>query len=350
MTELVDTLAAQVGLKTACDVLGRPRSSHYAARRPRAPLARPRPASQRALSAAEQAQVRATLDSERFVDQAPREVYAQLLDEGHYLCSVPTMYRLLQAQQEVRERRHQRRHPAYPKPALVVTAPNQAWSWDITKLLGPLAGLYFYLYVVLDLFSRFVVGWLVAEQERASLAEQLVTETCVRQLIARDQLHLHSDRGAPMKAKSMQQLLKDLGIAQSLSRPRLPDDNPFSEAQFKTAKYHATFPGRFDTLQDVRQWGQTFFAWYNYAHHHTALGLLTPAVVHAGQAAHYHQQRQTTLAHAFATHPERFVRGCPQPPTLPAVVYLNPPPPDPGGPPADLPHDTNLLGQVSKDH
>jgi len=333
----VAALAVQVGVKTACEVLGLPRSSHYAARQPHTPVARPRPASPRALSAEEQAAVRTTLDGERFVDQAPREVYATLLDEGQYLCSVPTMYRILRANQEVQERRNQRRHPVYPKPALVLTAPNQGWSWDITKLLGPVAGVYFCLYVLLDLFSRFVVGWLIADQERASLAEQLITQACVRQLIARDQLTVHSDRGAPTRtcggagvtAKSMQQLLADLGVTQSLSRPRLPDDNPYSEAQFKTTKYHPTFPDRFASLLEARTWGQTFFRWYNYAHHHTALGLMTPAAVHTGQAAQLYQARQTILTQAYAAHPERFVHGHPQPPAVPSVVYLNPPqPPD----------------------
>lgn len=324
----VESLAGQVGVKTACAALGLPRSSRYAAQRPRPVVPRAAPAPPRALDSQERAAVRALLESERFVDQAPREVYATLLDEGQYQCSVPTMYRILRANQEVQERRNQRRHPAYPKPRLVVTGPNQAWSWDITKLLGALTGLYYYLYVLLDLFSRFVVGWLVAEQERATLAEQLIREACVRQLIARDQLILHSDRGAPMTAKSMQQLLLDLGVTQSLSRPRLPDDNPYSEAQFKTAKYHATFPGRFSSVQEARLWGQVFFPWYNYAHHHTALGLMTPAAVHTGQAAALHQQRQAILTQAYQAHPDRFVNGCPQPPALPAAIWLNPPKPE----------------------
>ncbi len=329
MKPAVESLAAQVGVKAACEALGLARSSRYAARQPRpTATARKPPVPPRALSAQERAAVRATLDSERFVDQAPREVYATLLDEGQYLCSIPTMYRVLQAHQEVQERRDQRRHPARPKPTLVVTGPNQGWSWDITKLLGPLAGVYFCLYVLLDLFSRYVVGWTIAEQERASVAEQLITQTCVRQGIARDQLVLHSDRGAPMTAKSMQQLLVDLGIRQSLARPRLPDDNAYSEAQFKTTKYHPTFPGHFDSLPEARLWGQTFFTWYNQAHHHTALGLMTPAAVHTGQAAQLYQQRQTVLTQAYAAHPERFVHGHPQPPALPSEVWLNPPQPD----------------------
>jgi putative transposase len=270
--------------------------------------------------------VRETLNSDRFADQAPREVYATLLDEGVYHCSVPTMYRILRENAEVVERRSQLRHPAYAKPRLSASGPNQVWSWDITKLLGPAVGLYFYLYVLLDLFSRFVVGWLVAEREVAALAEQLIAESCLRQLIARDQLTLHSDRGAPMTAKSLSVLLTDLGVTPSLARPRLPDDNAFSEAQFKTVKYHPTFPGRFGGIQDARTWCQQLFRWYNHEHHHTALGLMTPAAVHTGEAPQLHQQRQVVLAAAFAAHPERFVRGLPQPPALPAVVWLNPPP------------------------
>ncbi len=327
MTPVLDELAAAVGVKTACEALGVPRSSRYAARRPRVVTERaPAPPPPRALAACEKAKVRETLNSDRFADQAPREVYATLLDEGVYHCSVPTMYRILRENAEVVERRSQLRHPAYAKPRLSASGPNQVWSWDITKLLGPAVGLYFYLYVLLDLFSRFVVGWLVAEREVAALAEQLIAESCLRQLIARDQLTLHSDRGAPMTAKSLSVLLTDLGVTPSLARPRLPDDNAFSEAQFKTVKYHPTFPGRFGGIQDARTWCQQLFRWYNHEHHHTALGLMTPAAVHTGEAPQLHQQRQVVLAAAFAAHPERFVRGLPQPPALPAVVWLNPPP------------------------
>lgn len=326
---VVNELAARVGVKTACEALGVPRSSRYAARRPRPSKDRsPAPPPPRALTTAEKATVRETLNSDRFADQAPREVYATLLDEGVYHCSVPTMYRILRENQEVQERRNQLRHPAYAKPQLVATGPNQVWTWDITKLLGPALGVYFFLYVLLDLFSRFVVGWLIAEREAAALAEQLIGESLARQQIRRAQLTLHSDRGAPMTAKSLSVLLADLGVTPSLARPRLPDDNAFSEAQFKTVKYHPTFPGRFGGLVDARTWAQSLFHWYNYQHHHTALGLMTPAAVHTGQASALHQQRQGVLAAAYAAHPDRFVRGLPQPPALPTAVWLNPPLPE----------------------
>jgi putative transposase len=326
---VVDELAAQVGVKTACEALGVPRSSRYAARRPRLARERaPAPPPPRALTVEEKATVRATLNSERFADQAPREVYATLLDEGVYHCSVPTMYRILRENAEVVERRNQLRHPAYPKPRLLATAPNQAYTWDIAKLPGPAKWVAFCLYVVLDLFSRFVVGWLIAARESAALAEQLIAESCTHQGIAPGQLTIHSDRGAPMKAKPLALLYADLGITQSLARPRTPDDNPFSEAQFKTVKYHPTFPDRFGDLLDARMWGQRLFHWYNYEHHHTALGLMTPAAVHFGQAPARFLDRQRVLEAAFAAHPERFVRGRPQPPALPTEVWINPPLPD----------------------
>ena len=329
MKPVVEELAAQVGVKTACEALGVPRSSRYAARRPHAAKERaPAPPPPRALTADEKTTVRETLNSDRFADQAPREVYATLLDEGVYRCSVSAMYRILRENAEVVERRNQVRHPAYAKPRVLATGPNQAYTWDITKLPGPAKWLYFCLYVVLDLFSRFVVGWLIAERESAALAEQLIAESCTRQGIAPGQLTIHSDRGGPMTAKPLALLYADLGIAQSLSRPRTPDDNPFSEAQFKTVKYHPTFPERFGSLLDARAWGQGLFRWYNYEHHHTALGLMTPAAVHLGQAPALFAARQQVLAAACAAHPERFVRGLPQPPTLPTEVWINPPEPD----------------------
>jgi len=284
-------------------------------------------APRRALSADEKAVVRHTLDSERFADQAPREVYATLLDEEQYLCSVPTMYRILRENQEVRERRNQLRHPGYVKPELVATGPNQVWTWDISKLPGPVKWACFCLYVVLDLFSRFVVGWMIAEQESAALAEPLIAESCARQKIQSSQLSLHSDRGGPMTAKPLALLFADLGVTQSLARPHTPDDNPYSEAQFKTVKYHPTFPERFGAVLDARAWGQRFFHWYNYEHHHTGLGLMTPAAVHCGQAPALFLERQRVLHLAYLAHPERFVKGRPQPPALPSEVWINPPGP-----------------------
>ncbi len=328
MTPVVEELAVQVGVKTACDALGMPRSSHYAAHRPRVRQERqPAPPPPRTLTLAERETVRQTLNSDRFADQAPREVYAALLDEGRYLCSVPTMYRILAENQEVQERRNQLRHPIYPKPCLVATGPNQVWTWDITKLPGPVKWTYFCLYVVLDLFSRFVVGWLIAQRESATLAEQLLAESYVHQGLAPGQLAVHSDRGGPMIAKPLGMLFDALGITPSLARPRTPDDNPYSEAQFKTVKYHPTFPNRFGDLRDARAWGQRLFHWYNYEHHHTALGLMTPAAMHLGQAPALLLDRQRVLAAAYAIHPERFVRGLPRPLAPPSAVWINPPEP-----------------------
>ena len=271
--------------------------------------------------------MRQTLNSERFADQAPREVYATLLDEQDYLCSVATMYRILRDHQEIRERRNQLRHPVYVKPELVATGPNQVWTWDITKLPGPLKWVSFCLYVVLDLFSRFVVGWMVALRENGQLAEQLIAESCARQPIPRQSLSVHSDRGAPMTAKSLVLLFADLGVTQSLARPHVPDDNPYSEAQFKTLKYHPTFPERFGCLLDARAWGQQFFRWYNYEHHHIGLGLMTPATVHFGHAELLFTQREQVLQAAYLKHPERFVKGPARPPALPSEVWINPPGP-----------------------
>ena len=325
---VVEALAQHVGVKTACEVLGMPRSSRYAARQPRVLKDRaPAPPPPRTLTAKEKTTVRETLNSERFADQAPREVYATLLDEGQYLCSVPTIYRILGENQEVRERRNQLRHPAYPKPRLVATAPNQVGTWDIAKLPGPVKWVYFCLYVVLDLFSRFVVGWLIAAQARAALAEQLIADSYARQGLVPGQLSVHSDRGGPMIARPLALLFDDLGITPSLARPRTPDDNPYSEAHFKTVKYHPSFPERFGGLLDARSWGQRLFSWYNYEHHHTALGLMTPAAVYFGQAPALFLGRQRVLEAAYTAHPERFVKGLPKPPALPSEVWINRPEP-----------------------
>jgi transposase InsO family protein len=332
MIQTAEELAASQGVAAACAVLAVPRSSLYRARPatnvPEAPAPEPpsRPAPPRALSPTEQAQVRELLNSERFQDLAPREIYAELLDEEHYLCSISTMYRILAEHAEVRERRDQRRHPLYRKPELLATGPNQVWSWDITKLRGPSKGLYYYLYVIIDIYSRYVVGWLIAEIESAELAEQLIAETCAKQGVQRAQLTLHADNGSPMIAKTVVSLLADLGVAKSHSRPHVSNDNPYSEAQFKTLKYRPDYPDRFGSLADTRQWARSFFAWYNEQHHHIGLGLLTPMVVHTGRANTVRQQRQAVLQQAYQTHPERFVRGQPQPTKLPEAVWINPPP------------------------
>jgi putative transposase len=333
MIQTAEELAASQGVVAACAALVVPRSSLYRARPApavpavAAPAAEPaaRPAPPRALSPAEQEQVRELLNSERFQDAAPREVYAALLDEERYLCSISTMYRILAAHAEVRERRNQLRHPAYHKPELLATGPNQVWSWDITKLRGPSKGVYYYLYVIIDIYSRYVVGWMLAEGESAELAEQLIAETCTKQDVARAQLTIHADNGGPMTAKTVAILLADLGVAKSHSRPHVSNDNPYSEAQFKTLKYRPDYPERFGCLTDARSWGRSFFAWYNEQHHHTGLGLLTPAVVHTGRAEGVRQKRQTVLQHAFQAHPERFTQGLPRPARLPEAAWINPP-------------------------
>jgi putative transposase len=311
-------------VKAAGAALSVPRSRVYRARQPQSP-SQPRPTPVRALSQAERIQVRQTLNSERFADRAPRQVYAALLDEGQYLCSWRTMYRLLAAHDEVRERRDQRRHPIYQKPELLATAPNQVWSWDITKLRGSVTWTYFYLYVLLDIYSRYAVGWLIAERESAALAELLVAKSCAKQGIVRNQLTLHADNGAPMRSQSLALLLSDLGVTASHSRPHTSDDNPFSEAQFKTLKYQPGYPDRFGSIQDARAWARRFFGWYNQQHYHSGLNLLTPASVHFGQATVIQQQRQTILSAAYAVHPERFSKGAPLVAGPPPAVWINPP-------------------------
>lgn len=320
-------LAEQTDTRTACAALAYPRSSYYRqqqdqpARPPRA-----RQPSPRALSPAERDEVRAILNSERFADCSPREVYGTLLDEGIYLCSVSTMYRLLRECDEVRERRDQKRHPVYKKPELVATAPNQVWSWDITRLRGPVPYAYYYLYTILDIFSRYVVGYMIANREQARLARQLVADSCAKQGIVADQLTLHADRGSSMTSKTLALLLADLGVGKSHTRPYTANDNPFSEAQFKTMKYRPDYPDRFSGLHHARSWARPFFHWYNYEHRHTSLGLMTPATVHYGLAAELTEKRQAVLTAVYDKHPERFVHGQPRAPQLPAAVWINPPP------------------------
>lgn len=320
-------LGLLVGIAVACAALGVARASFYRARRRLAPKVvanHPRHVPARALGATERAAVIEVLHQARFADLSVREVYAALLDDGRYLCSIATMYRLLRALGESRERRAQRQHPRYAMPRLVAAAPNQVWTWDITKLGGPVKWLYFSLYVVLDIFSRYVVGWLVAERENHELAGRLITQSMAKQGVTPGTLTVHSDRGAPMKAKPLVQLLADLGVTRSLSRPRVSNDNPFSESHFKTLKYCPAFPQRFGSLVDARAFCRMFFAWYNHEHHHTGLGLLTPHSVHYGLAEALLAGRQTVLEGAFKTHPERFVRGQPQVLRPPPTVWINP--------------------------
>jgi putative transposase len=329
MIQAAETLGQQVGIQTACQALGVSRSRLYRERRPsqlhsRPPTVRSSP---RALSTSERDAVHQILNSPRFQDSAPREVCASLLDEGQYLCSYRTMYRILHEHTEVRERRDQLRHPVYKKPELLATAPNQVWSWDITRLLGPAKWTYFYLYVILDIFSRYVVGWMIALQEAAYLADELISETYRKQGIQYGQLTLHADRGMPMTSKPLAFLLADLGVTKSHSRPYVSNDNPFSEAQFKTMKYHPAYPDCFGSLLDARAWVRDFFHWYNFDHYHSGIGWMTPADVHYGRAIEVVEKRQAVLTLAYQKYPERFVRGLPLVPQLPQAVWINPPQP-----------------------
>lgn len=318
---------ATVSLIAKSDEQGNPRLARAATANPvavdTAPQSPAKPV--RALSETERQQVLAVLHQARFVDKSPAEVHATLLDEQVYLCSERTMYRLLEAHHEVRERRDQLCHPSYHAPQLLATKPNELWSWDITKLPGPAKWTYFYLYVILDVFSRYVVGWMVADQESALLANQLIKETCERQRILPEQLTLHADRGSSMTSKSVAFLLADLGVTKTHSRPHVSDDNPFSEAQFKTLKYRPNFPDRFGCIEDARAHCQIFFPWYNTEHHHAGIRMLTPHDVHHGLAQERLAHRAEVMAAAYAAHPERFVRGVPRPQSVPTAVWINKP-------------------------
>lgn len=286
---------------------------------------KPRPCPPLALDLQERQELLLTLNSERFADCAPATVYATLLDEGRYLGSVRTMYRVLALDGATLERRNQRTHPVYTKPELLTQAPNQVWSWDITKLKGPAKWTYFHLYVILDIFSRFVVGWLIAPRESADLAQQLIAQTVARHDITPGTLTLHADRGASMRSKPVTALLADLDVIKSHSRPYTSDDNPYSEAHFKTMKYRPEFPDRFGCIEDARAHCQAFFAWYNEEHRHSGIAYMTPKSVHYGSAQELLLIRQTTLDGAFHNHPLRFKGKRPQPKALPVAVWINPP-------------------------
>lgn len=324
----IQETAPQLGVRTACEALGVPRSSFYRhrwGRRLTHPRRWPRPTT-RALSEQARQEVLDVLHSEPYADKAPAQVWAAVLDgESRLLCSVSTMYRILVANGEVRERRNQLRHPSYPKPVLEATGPRQLWSWDITKLLGPAKWTYYYLYVVLDVFSRYVVGWTIQHRESARLAKELIAQAVVQQGIEPGQLTIHADRGTSMRSKMVAHLLADLGVTKTHSRPYTSTDNPYSEAQFKTLKYRPDFPQRFGSIQDARAFGCPFFCWYNHEHRHSGIGLMTPASVHYGRAEQLHEQRAQTLAAAYAAHPERFAHGVPQPPKLPTAAWINQP-------------------------
>ena len=323
--EEVEKLGAEVGIQAACDALGISRASFYrrkAASTETSSSSRHCPLK---LSDEERNQILDVLHCERFIDLAPAAIYAILLDEGVYLCSISTMYRILAEENEVRERRNQLRHPKYEKPELLATAPNQVWSWDITKLKGPQKWTYYYLYVILDIFSRYAVGWMVAQKESAELAKHLLSESCHKQNIEPEQLIIHSDRGSSMTSKPVAFLLADLGVTKTHSRPYVPNDNPYSEAQFKTLKYRPDFPERFGSLQDSREFSRKFFPWYNTEHRHSSIAYLTPESVHYGRSEEILKKRAQTLRDAFEANPERFKGRCPQPEPLPEAVWINKP-------------------------
>jgi len=324
----VTDLSAHVSHFAACRAFGMARSSFYRRRRPREGksmvLSDTRPVPRR-LTSQERAVVLDTLNSERFADASPAQVYATLLDEGVYLCSISTMYRILGEVRQVRERRDQLRRPNYTKPELLATAPNQVWSWDITKLRGPSKWMFFQLYVILDIFSRYVVGWLVADRESETLAVELIEQTCAKQGIRPGELTIHADRGSSMTSKSVAFLLADLGVEKTHSRPHVSNDNPYSESQFKTMKYRPEFPARFASLEQARAFCRIFFCWYNTHHRHSGIGLLTPEAVHYGRGAAMTTQRAGVLMSAFHARPERFVRGVPKPPAQPTAAWINPP-------------------------
>ncbi len=318
---------AGIALRPLCDAVGVARASVYRRRQPKAapPQARPRP--QRALSVIERDAVAAVLVDDRFVDRSPVNAYHTLLDEGVRHCSPRTMYRILQERRQVRERRAQRTHPEYVRPELMASAPNEVWSWDISRLRTNVSWKYLYLYVILDIFSRFVVGWMIAEHENAALAKNLIEETIDRHDVAPGTLVLHADRGTQMTSKTLAQLMADLDVGRSFSRPQVSNDNPFSESQFRTTKYEPSFPGRFAGMDDALAWGRGFFPWYNHEHRHSGIAYLTPANVHQRQSEQVLMARHEVMLKAWAAHPERFVHGRPKLATAPTAAYINPPRP-----------------------
>jgi putative transposase len=333
METAADELAPLVGRKRACAAVGLSRAGWYRRHRqsaaPATPPAPPVPhrAQPRALSAAERDELNAVLHEERFVDLAPAEIYATLLDEGRYIASISSMYRELHRRHgQVPERRRQASHPAHAKPELRASGPNELWSWDVSKLRGPGKWNWFYLYWILDVYSRYAVGWCISEHETAAISERLITDTIGAHGVDATALTIHADRGPQQTAKPVAQLYADLGITRSHSRPRVSNDNPYSEAGFKTFKYRPDFPGRFDSLEAAVAHGDRFFDWYNLQHHHWGLELLTPAQVHHGQVDIVIEHRQHVLDTAHATHPERFVRRPPIAKRPPDEAWINRPP------------------------
>src|SRR5512140_1313716 len=323
----VEELTPIIGTRPACRAVGASPATIYRRRRPPEPRTpKPRSTPARALSEAERGAVLEVLHSERFVDVSPEETYATLLDEGTYLCSTRTMYRILAAHHgDVRERRDQLTHPAYTKPELLAERANELWSWDVSKLKGPAKWTYYYLYVILDVFSRYVVAWTVQYRENGQVAKALIEQATEQQQITPKILTLHADRGAPQRAKPVAFLLADLGITKTHSRPYTSSDNPYSESNFKTLKYRPEFPARFDDIEHARAHCRQFFDWYNHAHRHSGIGLMTPTAFHHGQAPALHAARARVVEAAHARNPKRFVRKPPVPPELPTGAWINKP-------------------------
>ena len=320
----VAELAEQSSVAKACALLGKPRASHYREQQPSVVPAQrqPRASPANALTTAEQDAVIAALTSPRFCDKIVAQAWANLLDEGLYLASMSTMHRLLRLIGQAGDRRNQATHPSKTKPELLATRPRQVWSWDITKLRGPGRGVYYDLHVILDIYSRYVVGWTVAARESAEIAKDLIARAAQRHGAP---VSLHADRGTSMTSKPVAQLLVDLGVARSHSRPHVSNDNPYSEAAFKTLKYAPAFPANFGSLADARAFCDHFFAYYNHDHRHSGIALHTPASVHYGTAGEVRQQRQATLHAAYQANPLRFRHRRPEPPTLPAAAWINQP-------------------------
>ena len=321
---IAQELAPEIGPLAACEAMGVSRATFYRERKPKGPPA-PRPTPKRALSEAERLAVLAVCHSEEFIDRPPATIQATLADRGIYLCSTRTMYRVLDAAKEVKERRRQATHPVYVKPELCAKAPNQVWSWDITDLKGPVRGSRYKLYVTIDLFSRLVVGWTLQHREDETIAKEYHRLNFIQHGIRDWELTLHSDRGAAMVSKTVGNLLIDLKVTKSHSRPHVSDDNPYSESQFKTLKYSPGFPERFGSIEDARSFCRTYFQWYNHEHRHSGIGMMTPASVHEGRAETVHAARQVVLDQAFQAHPERFPKGRPKPHALPGPAWINAP-------------------------
>ena len=321
---LVDERPDELTVMEACEAVDLSRASYYRTKLS-TEAAEPVCLSHRRLSDVERQAVLDALTSERFCDKSVRQVWAELLDDGVYLCSVRTMYRILAENAAVRERRDQRRHPEYTRPELLATGPKQLWSWDITKLKGPYTWTYYYLYVLLDVWSRNVVGWLLADRESSTLAVELIRQSCQREGIRENQLTVHADRGSSMRSKPVAFLLADLGVTRTHSRPYTSTDNPYSEAQFKTLKYQPEFPTRFGSVEDARAFLRRYFDWYNNEHRHDGIGLVTPAQRHRGTDTVVYEKRQEVMAAFYERCPERFVKGMPSPPELPGEVWINKP-------------------------